>query len=92
MNVENNTNSISHDSATKDLSKELIVAYNKISEVTKKIPAQLIHKEIVAQFEKNNVSVINVLSYLIGWSNMLVSWYEMGKQNKKFYYARLRFF
>lgn len=84
MNVENNDNLISFELATKDLSKQLISAYNKLSETTKKMPASLIDKEIVTQFEKNTVSVTNVLSYLIGWINLLVSWYEKGKQHKSF--------
>ena len=84
MNAENNGNLISCELATKDLSKQLIAAYNKLSETTKKMPASLIDKQIVTQFEKNTVSVANVLSYLIGWANLLVSWYEKGKQNKSF--------
>ncbi|MCP5369386.1 MAG: ClbS/DfsB family four-helix bundle protein [Rickettsiaceae bacterium] len=84
MNVGNNDNLISCDLATKDLSKQLIVAYNKLSETTKKIPAQLIGEEIITKFEKNNITVSNVLSYLIGWANFLVSWYEKGKQHKSF--------
>lgn len=52
MNVENNDGLISCELATKDLSKQLIVAYNKLSETIKKIPAQLINKEVVTQFKK----------------------------------------
>ena len=47
MNVENNDNLISCELATKDLSKQLISAYNKLSETAKKMPASLIDKQIV---------------------------------------------
>jgi hypothetical protein len=84
MKVENNTHFIYNDMAMESLSKELIFTYNKISEISKKFPSKVLRDKIITRFEKHNISVINMLSYLIGWSSMLVSWYEMGKQNKIF--------
>ncbi|MCB9493291.1 MAG: ClbS/DfsB family four-helix bundle protein [Epsilonproteobacteria bacterium] len=72
-------------SPTYPLSQKLSTLHGKLMSNLKNLPEPLIHKKTITDFIKNeNISISDVLSYLIGWGNMLLSWYEQGLSGKDF--------
>lgn len=66
------------------LSLELITAYNKLVSFVIELPKSLHNNDVIIGFDKKHISVSNVLSYLLGWTTMLLAWYKEGKNGKKF--------
>jgi len=62
------------------LALELILTYNKLVSFVMELPESLHKSEIIIGFDKKIISVSNVLSYLLGWTNMVLTWYKQGKK------------
>jgi|GEM_PF-2835688 len=75
---------IAEDNFKDPLSTKLINIYNKIVLTATQISDQIINDKIITKFEKNPLSPLQVLSYLLGWAHMLLSWYAKGKKNENF--------
>ena len=64
--------------------QKLISLHTQFVLLVKNLPEDLTHKKIIEGFVKEETSICNVISYLIGWGNMLIEWYEQGLTGKDF--------
>ncbi|MCB1067666.1 MAG: ClbS/DfsB family four-helix bundle protein [Simkania sp.] len=63
------------------LSEEIESAYRKLDELLTQIPPSQIHDKRI-MFGKLKISVVDLIAYQIGWSKLLLEWYQSGIEKK----------
>lgn len=65
------------------LLKEIIISYNKLITDLKKVPEDLVFEKTMEGHAKDtNMSVANLLSYLIGWGELVLKWHKKTDNNE----------